>query len=91
MRDGGIDDRNLHQILLGILDTLRDSGSDFIRLSKTITDDAVLIAHDHDGRETEMTSTLGDLGNALDSDEAVLELQVRGLHSFYICICHSLS
>jgi len=91
VRDGGVDDRNLHEILLRILHTLRNRGGDFVRLAKTIAYDTVLVTDDDDGSETEVTAALGHLGDALDRDQSVLELKVRRLYSLNISICHSLN
>ena len=90
MRDGGVDDRNLHQILLGILHALCDGGGNFVSLSKTITYNAVLVSDHYNCSEAEVTTTLRYLGNSLDGNQSVLELKVRSLYSFNICICHSL-
>ena len=91
VRDGRVDDGNLHEILLRILDTLGDGGGDFVSLTETIANNAVLVSDDNDRRETEVTTTFGDLGHSLNGDKSVLEFKVRGLYSLNICICHSLS
>ena len=88
MRDGGVDDGNLYEVLLCILHALRDSGSDFVGFSKTIAYDTVLVTDDNDGGKAEVTATLGNLGYALDSYEPVLEFEVRRLYSLNICKCH---
>jgi hypothetical protein len=71
-----------------------DGGGDFPEavaqiLTETITDDTILVTDHDDGRETEVTATLGHLGDPVDGYQSVLELKVRGLYSFNICICHS--
>ena len=91
VRDSGVDDGNLDQILLCILHALSDSGSDLIGLSQAVTDDTVLVANDDDGCEAAVATALGYLGNPLDGDQSVLELKVRCLYSFNVCICHSVS
>ena len=83
MRDGGVDYRNLHKVLLCIFDALCDGGGNLICLTETVTYDTVLIADDDDSGKTEVTTTLGDLGNTVDGYQSVLELKVRGLNSFY--------
>ena len=90
MWDGSVDDRNLDEILLGILDTLSDGGSYLIGFSQTITNNAVLVTHNHNSGKAEVTTTLSDLSHSLDGDQSVLQLEVRCLYSFNICICHSL-
>ena len=89
VRDGLVDDRNLDEVLLRIFDTLLDGSGNFVRLTETITDDTILVTDHDDGRETEVTATLGHLGDPVDGYQSVLEFKVRGLYSFNICICHS--
>ena len=90
MRDSGVDDRNLNEILLCILNALCDGGGNFVSLSETIAYNAVLVTYDYDSSKAEVTTTLSYLGNSLDGNKSVLELKVRCLYSFNICICHSL-
>ena len=90
VRDGCVDDGNLDQVLLCIFNTLCDSGSNFVGFSKTIAYNAVLVTYDYDSSKAEVTTTLGNLGYALDGNEPVLQFEVRRLYSLYICICHSL-
>ena len=84
MGDSGVDDGNLHKVLLCILNALCDSGGNLVCLTETVTYDTVFIADDDDSGKTEVTTTLGDLGNAVDGYQSVLELKVRGLNSFYV-------
>lgn len=91
VRDRGVDDRDLDKILLGILDTLGDSRSDLVSLTKTITDNSVFVSYDHDSCKAEMTAALGHFGDSLDGYQSVLELKVRSLYFLNICICHSLN
>ena len=91
MRNGGVDDRNLYQVLLSILSSLSDSCGNLISLSKTITYNAVSVTYHYDSGKAEVATTLGHLGYPLDGNEPVLELKVSCLYSFYICICHSLN
>ena len=90
VRDGGVDNRNLYEVLLGIFHALGDSCSDFVGLAETVAYDTVLVAYYDDGGKAEVTTTLGDLGHTVDGDESVLEFEVRRLDSLYIRICHSL-
>ena len=91
VRNGGVDDRNLYQVLLCILGSLSDGCGNLICLSKTITYNTVSVTYHYDSGKAEVASTLGDLSYPLDGDESVLELKFRCLYSFYICICHSLN
>ena len=76
MRDGALDTGDLEEVLLGLLNTLGDGGRHLLGLAVTDTDGAVTIAH-HDQRgEAEATTTLHNLGDAVDRDDA---LNVRGL------------
>ncbi len=84
VRNGSVDDRNLHQVLLGILHALGDSSSDFVGFAETVAYDTVLVAYYDDGGEAEVAAALGDLGNTIDGYQSVLEFKVRGLYSFYI-------
>ena len=90
MRNGSVDDGNLHKVLLCIFHALCNGSSDFVGFSKTITYNAVLVTYDYDCSKAEVTTTLSDLGHTLDGNEPVLQFEVRRLYSFNICICHSL-
>ena len=89
MGNRGVDDGNLDEILLCVLNALGDSGGYLIGLAETIADNSLLVADYNDRGETEMTASLGHLGDSLDGNQSVLELKVRSLYSFYVCICHS--
>lgn len=76
MRDRALDARNLEEGLLGFLDTLGDGRGNFLGLAVTDTYSAVTVAH-HDQRgEAEAATTLDNLGDAVDRDNA---LNVSGL------------
>ena len=76
VRDGALDTGDLEEVLLGLLNTLGDGGRHLLGLAVTDTHGAVTIAH-HDQRgEAEATTTLHNLGDAVDRDNA---LNVRGL------------
>ena len=51
-----------------------------------MADDAVFVADDDDGRETERAATLRNLGNALDADETVLEFEIARAYFLYVGI-----
>src|SRR5262249_61877745 len=62
------------QVLLPAVDSLRDCGRDLTRLAVADAD-AVDLAADHDERgEREPPAALDDLGDAVDLDDALLEL-----------------
>ena len=65
MRNGLVDYRNLDEILLCILNTLLNSYGNLIGLAETVSYDTILISDNNDGCETEMASTLGNLGYPL--------------------------
>jgi len=79
--DGSIVDGDLDEVLLGHLGTLGDSGSDLVGLAQSVTDDAITVAHDNDGCKGESTSTLGDLGCAVDGDKTILQFDIASLNS----------
>ena len=61
----------LKKLLLGLLDTLGDRGRDLLGLAVADADHAVAVADDHQGGEAEATTTLDDLGDAVDRDDAL--------------------
>ena len=63
--------RNLYQILFGCFDTLCNSGRHFTGFAETVTDNAFAVSDNNDGCESESTSTLGDLNNAIDSNQSI--------------------
>ena len=69
------------KILLCGLCTLCDGCCDFTGLAQTVSNHAFTIANHHDGGESESTTTLGDLGHAIQSHKSVLQL----LRVFYLC------
>ena len=80
----------LHQVLLGVLDALRNSGRDLVSLTETVAHHTIFVTDDDNGGETEVTATLGDFRHTVDGDESVLQFKVRRLDSFNVRICHSL-
>src|SRR5690606_30268163 len=59
------------------LDTLLDGRGNFLGLAVADADQTVAVADDHEGGEAEATTTLHDLGDAVDRDDA-LELVLLG-------------
>lgn len=76
MRDRALDTRDLEEVLLGLFHALGDGRGNFLGLAVSDTYGAVTVAH-HDQRgEAEAATTLDNLGDAVDRDNA---LNVCGL------------
>jgi hypothetical protein len=58
--------------------------------AEAVAHDTVLVSNNDDGSKGERSTTLGNLGNAIDSDESVLELDFARLDSFDVYFCHDL-
>src|SRR6266536_2091570 len=71
-----LDARDLEEVLLGLLDTLRDRGRHLLGLAVADADRAVTVADDDEGGEAEPAAALDHLGDAVDGDEP---LDVRAL------------
>src|SRR5450432_604079 len=71
VRDRVLDARHLEEALLGFLDTLGDGGRNFLGLAVTDADAAVTVADDNQRGEAEAPTTLDDLGDAVDRDDAL--------------------
>src|SRR6478609_1506302 len=71
VRDGALDARNLEEALLGLLDTLGDRRGHLLGLAVADADLTVAVTDDHEGGEAEATTTLHDLGHAVDEDHAL--------------------
>src|SRR5213078_1917192 len=69
--DRPLDPRHLEEVLLGLLDALGDRGRDLLGLAVADADHAVTVADDHQGGEAEATTTLDDLGDTVDGDDAL--------------------
>ena len=66
------------EVLLRALDALLDRHRDLVGLAVADADDALLVAH-HDQRgEREAPAALDDLGDAVDLDDALLEVEAGG-------------
>jgi len=84
MRNGALNDRNAHEILLSSFNTLCDGCSYFTSLTKATADDAIAVANHNDCSERECTTTLCHLRNTVDCDESVFKLNViRYFNSIY--------
>src|SRR6185436_17228791 len=76
VRDGALDAGDLEELLLGLLDALGNRGRHLLGLAVADADHSLAVADDHQGGEAEATTTLDDLGDAVDRDDA---LDVGGL------------
>ena len=90
VRDGALDARHGEERLLGLLDTLGDRRGHLLGLAVADADHAVAVTDDHQGGEAEATTTLDDLGDAVDLDHALLEIEAPGAHRLHICHVHAL-
>ena len=61
--------------LLGLLDALLDRERDLVGLAVADADDLLLVADDDERGEREAPAALDDLGDAVDLDDALLEVQ----------------
>src|SRR6266496_3351330 len=76
VRNRATDAGNLEEVLLGFLDALGDRRGNFLGLAVADADLTVAVTDDHQGGEAEATTTLDDLGDAVDRHDL---LEVRGL------------
>ena len=67
---------HLDEILLGCLYALGDSCLNFIGFAETPAYDAIFVTNNYDGCESEGATTLGNLGDAVDGNETVVELKI---------------
>src|SRR5699024_5691461 len=72
--DGALDAGDAEEVLLRLLDTLRDRGGHLLGLAVADTDGAVAVTDDDQGGEAEATTTLDDLGDAVDGHDPLEEL-----------------
>ena len=70
--------RNAEEVLLRALDALLDGQRNLVGLAVADTDDAVLVADDDQRGEREAPAALDDLGDAVDLDDAFLEVEAGG-------------
>ena len=76
MRDRGAAQRNLHQVLLCVLDALADRVRNFAGLADAEADNAVAVADDDERCELKDTAAFNGLGNAVDGNYALLQIEV---------------
>ncbi len=68
--------RNLDEVLFGSFNAFCDCGLNFIGFSEAPAYDAVFISDNNDGCESECAATFGNLGDAVDGDETILEFEI---------------
>jgi hypothetical protein len=71
--------RDREEVLLRVLDGLGDRERDLARLAVADADAVDLVAHDDERREREAPAALDDLRDAVDLDDALLELARLGV------------
>ena len=77
---------DLVQVLLGGLDPLADGLGNFLRLAGAVADDAFAgVADDDECSEGHVLTTLDDLGDAIDGDDLVLEVEPVRVDLFLHC------
>ena len=69
--------RNGEHVLLRILNALLDGGGHFLGLAHADTHAALAVTNDYQSGECETTTTLDNLGNAIDIDDTFLEVRER--------------
>ena len=82
---------DLEQVLLGRLDALADRLRNFLGLARTVADHALAgIADDHQRGERHVLAALDHLGDAIDRDHLVLQVEPVRVELF-LHHCHMLS
>lgn len=75
MRNGALSgDGHVEHVLLGVDGSLGDCQRHLGGLTHAKTNVALAVAHDHEGHEAHATTALDGLGDAVDENDALLEL-----------------
>ena len=74
VRDGDAVERDLEDVLARLVVALADGLGHLVRLAEADADVAGLVADDDERAEAEAAAALHDLGDAVDVDDALLEL-----------------
>ena len=77
--DGGAVLGHAEEILLGALDALLDRERHLVGLAVADAHDFAFVADDHERGEREAPAALDDLGDAVDLDDALLEVEAGGV------------
>src|SRR6185369_12508216 len=83
MRDGAIDEGHEDKVLLRVLDALLDRLRNFIGLAQTSSDVPAAVANDDHRGEAEAAATLDDLGDTVDLNDALGELQTSWIDPWH--------
>ena len=86
MRNGPVDYRYLHEVLLGVLHALRNGGGNFAGLAQPVAYHAVFVAYHNNRGKAECTTALRHFRDALYAHEPVLELEVARSYFLYVGI-----
>ncbi len=81
MRNGDAVERDPEDVLSGLVVPLADRLGHLVGLAETDADVPRLVAHDDERAEAEAPAALDDLGDAVDVDDALLELLFVDLQS----------
>ncbi len=79
MGDRGAVLGHAEEVLLGALDALLDRERNLVGLAVADADDVAFVADDDERGEREAPAALDDLGDAVDLDDALLEIQAGGV------------
>src|SRR4029453_6287890 len=71
MRDGALNPWHVEEVLLGLFDTLGDRRRDLLGLAVADADVSVAVTHHDECCEGEPATTLDDLGDPVDRDDAL--------------------
>ncbi len=82
--NGGAAQRNLHQVLLGVLDALADSVRNLAGLADAEAHSALVVANDDQRCKLKDTAALNGLGYAVDGNYALLVFALRVDASIFI-------
>ena len=67
---------HLDEVFLSNFHALGDSSGNLIGLTEAVTYHTVAVTNDNDSSESERATTLGNLGGAVDSHEAIFEFGI---------------
>jgi hypothetical protein len=79
-----------NQVLAGVLDALLDRQRDLAGLAVADPDNTLFVADGNQGGEGEASAALDHLGNAVDLDYALLQVEPAWAHGLDVGCVHSL-
>ena len=74
--DSTLEHGNLNEVFLSSLGSFLHSSGNLSCLTQSVSYNTILISNNYDSCESECTSTLGNFGYAVDSDQTLLEVEV---------------